>query len=218
LSEESTGFNVHDITAVIHPDIFCWPGEHHLYKHHYARSIDDGDSINVSRISCSMHLGTHVEAPYHKTDNGAKLDEFPLETFMGSAYVIDLTAVEKCITLNDINNVDLKGSSICLIKTRSSRLLDMPSFDTDFIFMDEKSAMYLTDKNIKAVGIDSLGIDPVDNETPHIHNIFLNANILIYEGLDLRDVKEGRYYFIGLPLRVQNAEASPVRAVLIYNE
>ncbi len=209
---------VHDITAMIHHGMPCWPGEHHLYKHHYARSIDDGDSINVSRISCSMHLGTHVEAPYHKNNHGRKLDEFPLETFMGSAYVIDLTGVEKCITLNDVKGLDLPDSSIYLLKTRISRLLDASAFDPDFVYMDEKAAMYLADKNIKAVGIDSLGIDPVDNETPHIHNIFLNANILIYEGLDLRDVNEGRYYFIGLPLRVQNAEASPVRAVLINNE
>ena len=211
-------FIVHDITTVIHRDMPCWPGESHIYKHHYVKSFDEGDSVNISRISCSMHLGTHVETPYHKANDGKKLNEFPLEQFIGNAYVIDMTRIDKCITLDDIKDLDLQSGTICLFKTRNSELLDTSTFNPDFVFIDKKAAMFLVDKGIKAVGIDYLGIDPVDTEVPHIHNIFFAANILIYEGLDLRDVSEGQYYFIGLPLRIQNAEGSPVRALLIDKE
>ncbi len=49
--KKSEDFTVHDITTVIHRDMPCWPGEHHIYKQHYVKSIDEADSIKVSRIS-----------------------------------------------------------------------------------------------------------------------------------------------------------------------
>lgn len=206
---------MHDITAVIHSDMPLWPGESHICRHYYVKSFDNGDSVNISRISCSMHLGTHVETPYHKDINGKKLNEFPLEQFMGDAYVIDLTGVNDCITLDDVRDSDLQNSTICLFKTRSSEFLGTSAFNPHFVSIDKKAAMFLVDKGIKAVGIDSLGIDPPDAKVSHAHNIFFNADILVYEGFDLKDVGEGQYFFIGLPLRIQSAEGSPVRALLM---
>ena len=206
---------VHDITAMIRPDTPCWPGKHHVFSHRYAKSTEAGDSVNVSRLDCSMHLGTHVEAPFHKNGKGKKLKAFPLESFMGNAFVIDLTGVESCITLRDIEGVDLAGCDICLLKTRNSELLAAGRLDPDFVHMDEQAATHLAAKSIRAVGIDSLGMDRVDSDIPLIHNIFLDADILVYEALDLRSVSEGKYFFVGLPLKVEGTEASPVRAVLI---
>ncbi len=207
--------SIHDITVLVHGDMPCWPGEHHAYKHQYAKSFDKGDNVNISRISCSMHLGTHIDAPYHKANNGKKLSELPVERFMGDAYVVDLTGVVKCIALEDVKDLDLQGCTICLFKTRNSKLWESSKFDPNFIFIDKKAAMLLVDKGVKAVGIDYLSVDKFNAEVPYTHNIFFAADILVYEGFDLRGISEGQYYFIGLPLRIQNIEGSPVRAILL---
>jgi len=211
--------NLHDITALVSDETpNCWPGEHHKFSHHYARSFNAGDTVNVSRISCSLHLGTHVEAPFHKDESGKKLDAFPLNSFVGKAMVIDLTNVEKCITEGDLKSLELGDCDICLLKTRNSALLEMSNRANELTCLDELAARHLAAQGIKAVGIDALGMDKVDAGTPRIHNIFFEAEILIYEGLNLSTICEGEYFFIGLPLKIQNAESSPVRAVLINKE
>ncbi len=47
-----------------------------------------------------------------------------------------------------------------------------------------------------------------------VHEILLGAEIWLIEGLNLTDVKPGNYNLICLPLKLMNAEGSPVRAVL----
>ena len=206
---------IHDITATMRHDMPFWPGDSHVYRHHYVKSFDNGHNVNISRINCSMHVGTHLDAPYHKIQTGMKLNELPVERFMGNAYVYDLTFVQKSIKLNDIQGLDLHKCKICLFKTKNSALWKVPEFDADFIFIDKEAALFLVDTGIAAIGIDYLSVDPFEDEEPLTHNIFFRANVLIYEGLDLRNVSAGQYYFIGLPLRIHDAEASPVRALLI---
>lgn len=215
ITEMHNKLSVHDITVLMHDNMPCWPGEHHTYKHQYVKSFDKGDKVNISRISCSMHLGTHIDAPYHKTDNGKKLSELPLDRFMGDAYVFDLTGVVNCITFKDVEDLNLRGCTICLFKTKNSDLWKASKFYRDYIFIDKEAARLLAAKGVKAVGIDYLSVDKFEAEAPYTHNIFFEENILVYEGLDLSGVNEGQYYFIGLPLRVQNAEGSPVRAILL---
>lgn len=206
---------IHDITVLMHQNVPRWPGERHNYRHHYVKSFDTGDGVNISRINCSMHFGTHLDAPYHKVKNGKKLDAFPVDKFMGDAYVMDLSEVQKSISLKDIQGLDLHDSKICLFKTRNSELWGQTEFEENFVFIEKEAAMFLAGKGIEAVGIDYLSVDSFEAEEPYAHKVFFNANILVYEGLDLRGVDEGRYYFVGLPLRIADAEGSPVRAILI---
>jgi arylformamidase len=44
--------------------------------------------------------------------------------------------------------------------------------------------------------------------------VLLEREVVIVEGLDLRDVPEGRYELICLPLRLEGLDGAPVRAVL----
>jgi arylformamidase len=212
---------MHDITVTLKPNMVNWPGKRHLYKHEYVKSFDAGDDFNVSRIHCSLHCGTHVDAPYHKIKSGKKLNDYNMQRFMGDAYLVDLTGVQTSIELNDVRQLDLQDCRICLFKTMNSKLLEKEKFDPDFVFMKKEAADFLVDKGIRAVGIDYFSIDASDSDEPHTHNAFFTADVLIYEGLDLRNVCEGKYYFIGLPLKIQNAEGSPVRALLFdaeYND
>lgn len=67
---------------------------------------------------------------------------------------------------------------------------------------------------ISGVGIDSLGIERSQpgHET---HKLLLGQGIIILEGLQLADIKEGAYKMLALPLKMHGTEAAPARVVLI---
>jgi len=64
------------------------------------------------------------------------------------------------------------------------------------------------------VGIDTPSVDPFDSKDLPAHKRFLALDMAILEGLLLREIAEGRYELIALPLRLVGFDASPVRAIL----
>jgi arylformamidase len=46
------------------------------------------------------------------------------------------------------------------------------------------------------------------------HHAFGRQNVAILENLDLRNVSDGEYELVALPLRIFRGDGSPVRAVL----
>ena len=67
----------------------------------------------------------------------------------------------------------------------------------------------------KLVGTDGLDVEPPQSENYETHKALLGQNIAVLEGLDLSDVANGEYFLIAPPLKIESAEASPVRAMLI---
>jgi len=174
--------------------------------------ISKGDGSNESRISIDSHTGTHADAPFHMIDKGERVGQIGLKKFIGKCAVLDFSGI-KCI-----GEKELKGKisfvekdSIILLKTKKKI---EAKFDYEFCYLNKEGASFLASKKIKTVGIDSLGIE---REQPlhDTHKILFNAGISIVEGLELSKIKEGRYFFAGLPLKVKDGDAAPMRAVLI---
>lgn len=177
----------------------------------FTRTIKD--CPNELRIDMDSHTGTHADAPYHMINEGKKIDKINLDSFIGDCIIIDFTKAKNKITDKDFikKNIKIKKNYIVLLKTKN-KVED--KFDFNFVYLDKTGAKYLANKKVKAVGIDNLGIER--NQPEHdTHIILLQKNIPIIEGLDLSKIKEGRYFFIGLPLKIKEGDASPIRAVLI---
>ena len=175
------------------------------------RRLEEG--ANESKLDIFAHTGSHVDAPYHVLENGKKIDKMPLDRFMGKAIVVDFTKKKECITRKDLMNSNIKIQKYDIVLLKTKNLLEK-DFDFNFTYLEKTGAEYLVSKKIKAVGIDSLGIER--NQPNHItHNILAEKNIPIFEGLDLSKVKQGKYFFHGFPLKIKNGDASPVRAVLV---
>ena len=86
-------------------------------------------------------------------------------------------------------------------------------FRSAFIHRSAADAMaYL---GYKLVGTDGLDVEPPQSESYETHKALLGQNIAVLEGLDLSDVANGEYFLIAPPLKIESAEASPVRAMLI---
>jgi len=97
------------------------------------------------------------------------------------------------------------------LKTKNSFSDD---FDYNFVYLSGDAAKYLVSKKIIGVGIDGLGIER-NQPTYDTHKSLLSNKVMILEGLRLKEVLEGSYKLIILPLKIANVEASPARAILI---
>jgi len=169
--------------------------------------------IQETELTINLHTGTHVDAPLHIIPDGPPIDEFALSKFYGPAVVIDLTNVIESIRKSDLESITIPPDSIVLLKTRNSMHLG-ERFDFDFVYLSDEAAAYLVSKQIKTIGIDSLGIERNQSHHP-THRHLLNNGIPIIEGLNLRTISPGAYTFIGFPLSLPGMEASLMRAVLI---
>ena len=175
------------------------------------RTIKQG--ANESKLDIYVHTGSHVDAPYHVLKNGKTIEKISLDKFFGKCIVLDFTKLKNSITKNDFKKIKTKiqKADIVLLKTKNKL---EKSFNQNFTYLEKTGAEYLAYRKIKAVGIDSLGIErgQPNHET---HKILAGKNIPIFEGLELSKVKQGRYLFYGFPLKIRKGDASPVRAILV---
>jgi arylformamidase len=205
-----------DISVSLSSELPVWPGDPPIVLERYRR-ISEGNTSNDSRIACSVHSGTHVDAPSHFVKNGATVEQLPLDVLIGSATVVELLTVST-ITAQILEAQSLQAETKrLLLKTKNSVLWNDPAhkFNPDFVALNSAAAEWIASKGIHLVGIDYLSIQMFNDKEPRTHRILLDAGIVIVEGLDLRNVGPGTYQLICLPIKLTGIEGAPARAVLI---
>lgn len=203
-----------DVTVPLVPGLVpLYPGDTDLSvrrEQHRAQ----GDPANVSSLTCSLHCGTHVDAPVHFFDGQPGVDTVPIETLVGPAWVADATAVD-----GDIDGAALSRLAIpddatrILFKTSNSALWNAPRFVEEFVAVAPDAATALAERGVLLVGIDYLSIASYQDPAP-THEVLLRAGVTVVETLDLRAVEPGWWTLTCLPLRIPGADGAPARAVL----
>jgi arylformamidase len=175
-----------------------------------ARSIADGDVVNISRIDIGAHTGTHVDAPVHFIEGGAGAESIDPEIMIGEAHVVDATALHADIDADALGKLDLPaGAQRLIFKTLNSELWSRDAFTREFIRFAESGARPLVDAGVRLVAIDYLSIGDEG-----AHKVFLGNGVVPLEGLDLRGVDPGRYRLYCLPLEIVGADGAPARVLL----
>lgn len=205
---------IYDISMTIEHDMVVYKNKEEKRPVFTTVSKHSDSGVHETRLFMDAHCGTHLDAPLHMIDNGETIDKFNLNLGVSKCKVIDLTTVENKISESDLSNKKITKGDYILLKTKNSY---EDFFNPEFIYLDESGAKYLKEQEIIGVGIDAVGIER--SQTGHeTHKILLDAGITILEGLRLRDVKEGEYSLVALPLKIRGVEASPVRAILIRED
>ena len=174
------------------------------------------DGVNLSELCLGSHTGTHVDAPRHFVRGGKGIDQLKLDRFIGPAWVADLRRVEGGITADHLQRARIPGGSRrVLLRTSNSRWWHPArAFRTDFVYLASDGADWLTERSVLLVGIDYLSIEGYRVPGAPTHKRLLRAGIPILEGLDLFNVRPGRWQMAALPLRIVNGDAGLTRAVL----
>lgn len=209
---------IYDISVPLSSNLVAFPGDPKLEITAF-NDIEKGDSYNVSEIKLCSHTGTHIDAPKHFFSNGQTIDNIPLTRCIGYAKVFDLTG-KSFIDYDDIKDLNIEKNDTILFKTDNKNSMLSNTLKENFVYITETCAKYLADKKINAVGIDYLSIESLDSPNSIVHKTLLKSGVLIYEGIILTDVPEGKYEIVALPLKFEHGNASPTRIVLIdkYND
>ena len=147
---------------------------------------------------------------------GKTIDEMHLDRLIGDCVVLDMTTCAERITRDCLlaHDNEIIEDGIVLLRTTNSDLSPTDKFSPHFVYLEASGAIYLAEKKVKAVGIDYLGIEHSQPGHP-THENLMHADVAIIEGLRLRHVATGSYFFVCLPLNVIGIEAAPARAILI---
>jgi arylformamidase len=198
----------------ISPPLFdrspAFPGDT-AYQQRWVMQIGLGCPVNVSAITLSPHLGAHADAPLHYGRDAAAIGLVDLDPFLGPCRVIHAIGKGALVSPEHLEHAAAALPPRVLVRTTSRAATEW----TDaFAAFDPKTIAWLAARGVRLVGIDTASVDPATSKTLDSHQQLLAHDMRVLENLVLDDVPEGDYELIALPLKLTQACASPVRAVL----
>jgi len=202
---------IYDISVVISPNMTVYKDYPHKKPVFTNVSNFETGSAYETDIKMNVHSGTHVDFNLHMLKDGNTSSNAILSNYITDAKVFDLTHLKDKIEADDLKELNIEKNDFVLFKTRNS---NVEHFDFEFVYVTESAAKYLAEKQIKGVGVDALGIER-DQAGHPTHKTLMNHNIVILEGLRLKDIVPQSYILIALPLKFEGLDGSPVRAVLL---
>lgn len=202
----------YDITRTMFSGMSVWPGDT-PFTLEPTGVLAKGDTVNMTTITFSAHTGTHVDAPYHFTDDGQTLEQVDLTVYWGLAQVVTVSKEAGPLMPDDFTGHNLGQAPRLLVKSGSSAA-DPRVFHHNYVYPGPKLADHLGQLGIVLYGADAPSMDASDSKTLDGHHALQRNGILILEGLDLSAVPDGVYELAAFPLKVLGGDGSPVRAVL----
>ncbi|MBI4575382.1 MAG: cyclase family protein [Planctomycetes bacterium] len=200
-----------DISPLVSERIGIWPGDR-AYRRRVSRRIEEGQGYTLSDVSTTVHLGAHADAPSHYVAGGAGIGERPLDLYYGPAQVIAVRVPPGQRIRPEDLNVPVRAARVLF---RTDSFPDPERFRTDFNSLSPELVDSVHASGGVLVGIDTPSIDPFDDRSLLAHQAVARLDMAILEGLVLAHVAPGDYTLVALPLRLEGADASPVRAALL---
>lgn len=203
---------IYDITRTVSPKLAVWPGDT-PFSYEYALRKFEGASVNLTTLTLSAHTGTHADAPFHYTDEGAHPAALDLISYIGPAYVVSISRQQGGIMPDDLTIPDQGDVPRLLLHTQVSDLPD-DEWPPDFPYPTIELVDWLAARGGVLLGVDMPSVDAFDSKTLDVHHRLHQHGIANLESLNLSGVPDGVYELVALPLKLAGVCGSPVRAIL----
>lgn len=203
---------MYDITRPVTPNLHVWPGDT-TYSVQPLAKIADGASVNLVTLNLSAHTGTHADAYYHYEADGAHPIDMPLPHYIGRAKVVTVARRDGGLTPADFAHVDMIGAERLLVHSHVSDLPD-DQWPAEFPYLSVELIDWLNGLGVVLIGLDSPSVDAFTSKELLCHHALNRYKMVNIETLQLRDVPDGDYELVALPLKLDLACASPIRAIL----
>jgi arylformamidase len=200
-----------DITPTISGRLAVWPGDT-PYRYTPNLRISEGANIDLGEITGTVHLGAHADSSSHYHAEGLGIEARELDLYYGPCEVIAVE-VERGARILPGDLPHEPTLPRMLFKTDTYP--NAESFNEDFAAFSPELLDWLADLGVRLVGIDTPSADPFESQALEAHQVLYRRDLAILEGLDLKHVAPGHYTLIALPLKLEGADASPVRAALV---
>lgn len=199
-----------DISPPISDRTPAFPGDT-TYQQRWTAQIGPGCPVNVSAITLSPHLGAHADAPLHYGRDAAAIGHVDLDPFLGPCRVIHAIGKGALVTPEHLAHAAEGLPPRVLVRTCATAPAE---WSDQFSAFAPHTIAWLAERGVRLVGIDAMSVDPASSKTLDSHQQLLARDMRVLENLVLDEVPEGDYELIALPLKLTQACASPVRAVL----
>jgi len=201
---------IYDITPSVTSSLAVWPGDSPPTREVLC-DLKRGDSVTLSTIRATVHLGAHADAPSHYGVDAPAIDMRALEYYLGPCQVMRVNVSRH----GRVSPEDLVGAiQAPRVLLSTGTFPDPKMFNEDFAALEPQLVDALHDKGVVLVGIDTPSVDLFSSKDLAAHKRFLKHDMAILEGLVLDDVPDGLYELIALPLKLAGFDASPVRGIL----
>jgi kynurenine formamidase/ribulose-5-phosphate 4-epimerase/fuculose-1-phosphate aldolase len=215
----ASAYRVVDLTAPLNERIQCYPTDPSFSKSWHTHFDEHG--VYVSKLQMGAHSGTHVDAPLHFLGDGfPDVAEIPLQSAIGECIALERPKDPgEDLTVADLAGADILPGDIVLFRTGWDKRSGSPAFfDGEWPGLQPALVEELIRRGVKAIGGDIASADcpaAIAAGAP-AHKLAGRAGLPIFEALvNLDQVAGQRFYFVGLPLKLEGCEASPIRAVAL---
>lgn len=220
-----------DLSIELSKSTGVYPGDPDI-KVEQALDIDK-DSVNVKKLALSTHHGTHIDVASHQVKAGKTLDDFSLKSFTNlNVFKIDIIEYDsekygipykRVITKQDLEQYEdqLKDKDGIIINSGYGKIIlavaneKDKKIDKEFPYLTEEAANYLCSFNLKLIGIDSVTVDEYRKNNVHQLLFKKNKDLVILETLVNLDTLPENFILNCVPLKIKNADGSPVRAYAV---
>jgi arylformamidase len=203
--------DVIDISVQVDASTPEWPGDT-PFSCRWTWDMARGDSVNVSCINASPHVGTHADAPFHVDATWPASEALPLGAYAGPVQVVDVSGRTGPLPRSSLGLPAGRGIERLLLRT-SCTIAD-GQFPTAWPWLDEDAIADLLSGGLRLLGVDAPSVDGRDSTSLDTHRALFRGGAAIIENLDLRAVPAGPYRLVAYPLKFAGLDATPVRAVL----
>ena len=201
-----------DISPLISERIAVWPGDV-PFSRFVSCEMARGDNLDLSSITATLHLGAHADAPSHYLRAGAGMAEVGLASYVGPCQVVQVSLPREARILP--HHIGEIRAPRVLFRTGS--FPDPNTFNEDFNSLSPELIEHLHRQGCVLVGLDTPSVDPFDSTALESHAALARTGMCSLEGLVLDHIDPGFYILIALPLKLEGADASPVRAILMMD-
>jgi kynurenine formamidase len=208
-----------DLSHTVEPGMPTYPGTPGPAIQPLASIAEQGYAEQL--VTFSTHTGTHVDLPSHIIPDKVLPDVFTVEQFAGSGIALDVRG-----STGELISVDMLMPYSALIKECDFLLLcsgwssywGTPDYFERYPVLTIDAARWLAGFRLKGLGVDMISVDEADSADFPVHKILLQKGIVLIENLaGLSSLLHENFIFCCFPLKLAAAEASPVRAVALFD-
>ncbi|MFA9558333.1 arylformamidase [Evansella sp. AB-rgal1] len=200
-----------DISQPLSSTIAHWP-EDTPFSYEVSYSKEQTGSVNIGQLTSSVHIGTHIDAPFHFLNDGKRVIDLDINVYIGPCRIIDVSRYSNEINEKVLRSFELEGVERLLLKTAIPN--NPTRFPEQIPYITKTGASVLKEKGIVLLGVDVPSVDPLDSKELEGHHALHENGVHILENVMLDNVEPGDYEIIALPLPLKEADGSPVRAVI----
>jgi arylformamidase len=201
---------IFDISPLVRESLAVWPGDTPPSRE-ILMDLDRGDSVTLSTLRATVHLGAHADAPSHYGKDAPTIEARDLSLYVGRCQLVHVAIGRGELVRPDHLREAITEPRLLI---RTSTFPDPDRFNEDFAALSPEFIDFCNRAGVRLIGIDTPSVDPFSSKTLPAHKTFLRHDMAILEGLVLAEIVPGLYELIALPLRLVGFDASPVRAIL----